>query len=45
MAAIGTLGHASSGVEALSDTFKNADDKDHDAESTTQATPTLVEGV
>lgn len=45
MAAIGTLGHASSGVEALSDPFKNADDKDHDAESTTQATPTLVEGV
>lgn len=44
MAAIGTLGPASSGVEALSDTFKNAD-KDHDAESTTQATPTLVEGV
>lgn len=45
MAAIGTLGPASSCVEALSDTFKNADDKDHDAESTTQATPTLVEGV
>ena len=45
MAAIGTLGPASSGVEALSDTFKNVDDKDHDAESTTQATPTLVEGV
>ena len=45
MAAIGTLGPASSGVEAMSDTFKNVDDKDHDAESTTQATPTLVEGV
>ena len=45
MAAIGTLGHASSGVEALSDPFKNADDKGRDAESTTQATPTLVEGV
>ncbi|MBP5944442.1 MULTISPECIES: hypothetical protein [Pseudomonas] len=45
MAAIGTLGPASSGVEALSETFKNADGKDRDADSTTQATPTLVEGV
>ena len=45
MAAIGTLGPASSGVEALSETFKNADGKDRDADSTIQATPTLVEGV
>ncbi|MFJ7313788.1 hypothetical protein ACIQVE_13655 [Pseudomonas sp. NPDC098747] len=45
MAAIGTLGPASSGVEALSETFKNTDDKHHDADSTAQATPTLVEGV
>ena len=45
MAAIGTLGPGSSGVEATSEAFKNASDKDRNADSTTDATPTLVEGV
>ncbi|MBC8999975.1 hypothetical protein IAI51_25950 [Pseudomonas sp. N40(2020)] len=45
MTAIGTLGLGNSGVEALSEAFKNTADKHHDAESTTGTTPTLVEGV
>ncbi|RON67377.1 hypothetical protein [Pseudomonas fluorescens] len=45
MAAIGTLGPGSSGVETLSETFKTPADHGHDTDSTIDATPTLVEGV
>lgn len=45
MAAIGTLGPGSGGVETLSETFKNPADHGHDTDSKNDATPTLVEGV
>ena len=45
MSAIGTLGPGSSGVETLSEAFINPADSERGADSNSQPTPTLVEGV